>query len=139
MPTGTTATWSLRYRPGLHCHSDGFWKPGAERGAAKPSLGSYTIFDLTRQKLGRSTVLHLPESDFGILHFRIAGPIPPESVVGLSVERLPAKPAGVPHGCRDRANRAKRSLVGTSSSPCRRARPLTALSLPRALAGQLQP
>jgi len=53
-------------------------------------LGSYTIFDLTRQKLGRSTVLHLPESDFRFLHLSIAGPIPPESVVGLSVERLPS-------------------------------------------------
>lgn len=53
-------------------------------------LGSYTIFDLTRQKLGRSTVLHLPESDFRFLHLRIAGPIPPEDVTGLSVARLPA-------------------------------------------------
>ncbi|MGB6686296.1 MAG: DUF3999 family protein [Terracidiphilus sp.] len=53
-------------------------------------LGSYTIFDLTRQKLGRSTVLHLPNSDFHYLYFRIAGPIQPESVTGLSVERLPA-------------------------------------------------
>lgn len=52
-------------------------------------LGSYTIFDLTGQKLGRSTVLHLPESDFRYLHFRIAGPLPPQSITGLSVERLP--------------------------------------------------
>jgi hypothetical protein len=53
-------------------------------------LGAYTIFDLTRQKLGRSTVLHLPESDFPYVHFRIAGPLKPEDVKGLSVERLPA-------------------------------------------------
>ena len=52
-------------------------------------LGSYTIFDLTRQKLGRSTVLHLPESDFQYLHFQIAGPLSPESITGLSVVRLP--------------------------------------------------
>jgi hypothetical protein len=61
-----------------------------ETGSAEIKLGAYTIFDLTRQKLGRSTVLHLPESDFRYLHFRIAGPLPPESVTGLSVGRLPA-------------------------------------------------
>jgi hypothetical protein len=60
-----------------------------ESGAAETRLGSYTIFDLTRQKLGRSTVLHLPPSDFRYLHFRIAGPLAPESITGLSVERMP--------------------------------------------------
>ena len=59
-------------------------------GKSETKLGSYTIFDLTRQRLGRSTVLHLPESDFQYLHFRIAGPLTPENVKGLSVERLPA-------------------------------------------------
>ena len=58
--------------------------------SAQTRIGSYTIFDLTRQRLGRSTVLHLPESDFRFLHFRIAGPISPENVSGLSVERFPA-------------------------------------------------
>lgn len=53
-------------------------------------LGSFTIFDLTRERLGRSTVLHLPESDFPYLHFRIAGPLRPESIAGLTVEPLPA-------------------------------------------------
>ncbi len=62
----------------------------AETGSAETRIGSYTIFDLTRQKLGRSTVLHLPESDFRYLHFRIAGPLSPESVTRLSVMRLPA-------------------------------------------------
>jgi hypothetical protein len=62
----------------------------AQAGSAKTKLGSYTIFDLTRQKLGRSTVLHLPESDFRYLHFQISGPLPPESIAGLSVVRLPA-------------------------------------------------
>lgn len=61
-----------------------------ETGSAETKLGAYTIFDLTRQKLGRSTVLHLPESDFAYLHFRVAGPISPESITGLSIERLPA-------------------------------------------------
>ena len=61
-----------------------------KEGNAETKLGRYTIFDLTRQKLGRSTVLHLPESDFPYLHFRVAGAISPENVKGLSVERLPA-------------------------------------------------
>jgi hypothetical protein len=64
----------------------------AETGAAETRLGAFTIFDLTRQKLGRSTVLHLPDSDFRFLHFRIAGPIEPESITGISVERLPSSP-----------------------------------------------
>lgn len=56
---------------------------------AATRLGSYTIFDLTGQKLGRSTVLHLPQSSFPYLHFSIAGPIAPDSVTGLSVPRQP--------------------------------------------------
>jgi Protein of unknown function (DUF3999) len=50
-------------------------------------IGSLTIFDLTHQKLGRSTVLHLPPSDFRYLHFRVAGPLRPEDITGLAVER----------------------------------------------------
>jgi Protein of unknown function (DUF3999) len=58
-------------------------------GSAETKLGSYTIFDLKRQRLGRSTMLHLPESDFRYLHFRVAGPLRPENFTGLSVERMP--------------------------------------------------
>jgi len=61
----------------------------AESGA-ETRIGSYTIFDLTGQKLGRSTVLHLPQSDFRYLHFSIKGPIQPQSVTGVSVVRLAA-------------------------------------------------
>jgi len=53
-------------------------------------VGNYTIFDLTRQKLGRSTVLHLPDSDFRYLHFRLLGSLVPENITGISVGRLPA-------------------------------------------------
>jgi Protein of unknown function (DUF3999) len=60
-----------------------------ESAGPRTKLGSYTIFDLTRQRLGRSTVLHLPESDFSYLHFQIAGPIAPEDVTGLSVTSQP--------------------------------------------------
>jgi hypothetical protein len=56
---------------------------------SRTKLGLFTIFDLTRQRLGRSTVLHLPESDFHYLHFQIAGPIAPDNVTGLSVTRPP--------------------------------------------------
>ena len=48
-------------------------------------IGTYTIFDFTREKLGRSTVLHLPESDFRYLHFRVEGPLKPDDVTGLSL------------------------------------------------------
>lgn len=50
-------------------------------------LGRFTIFDLTKQKLGRSMVLHLPQSDFRYLHFMIMGPVKPDQVRGLTVER----------------------------------------------------
>jgi hypothetical protein len=64
---------------------------GSQDQSAKPtSIGSYTIFDLTRQRLGRSVVLHLPTSDFRYLHFHISGPIPPENVTGISVSQTPA-------------------------------------------------
>ncbi|MGA9672227.1 MAG: DUF3999 family protein [Terracidiphilus sp.] len=62
----------------------------AQDGSPATKLGSYTIFDLKRQRLGRSTVLHLPESDFRYLHFRVAGPLRSDNFTGLSVERLPA-------------------------------------------------
>ena len=52
---------------------------------AATKLGEYTIFDLTGQKLGRSTILHLPESDFPYLHFSIAGPVPTSAIQGLTV------------------------------------------------------
>jgi hypothetical protein len=55
------------------------------------SLGDFTIFDLTQQKLGRSTVLHLPESNFSTLHFRVSGPLTPQNFGGLTVGRQQAK------------------------------------------------
>lgn len=60
----------------------------AETNTRGTKLGSYTIFDLTDQKLGRSTVLHLPKSDFRYLHFDIAGPVKPEQIRGLTIDRL---------------------------------------------------
>jgi hypothetical protein len=61
-----------------------------QSGEAQTHIGAYTIFDLTREKLGRSTVLHLPRSDFRFLHFRMDGPIAPEQVKGLKVLRVAA-------------------------------------------------
>jgi hypothetical protein len=63
-----------------------------EAGGAETKIGSYTIFDLTSQRLGRSTVLHLPVSDFRYLHFSISGPLQPESVTSLSAGSPPASP-----------------------------------------------
>lgn len=62
----------------------------SQSGGPETKVGSYTIFDLTGQKLGRSTVLHLPESDFPYLHFRVSGPLRPGEINGISIERLPA-------------------------------------------------
>ena len=64
-----------------------------EQASLRTRISSFTIFDLTRQRLGRSTVLHLPDSDFRFLHFSVAGPIVPENISGLSVERMPASKA----------------------------------------------
>lgn len=60
----------------------------SEGNARRTKLGSYTIFDLSDQKLGRSTVLHLPRSDFRYLHFAIAGPVKPEQIGGVTVDRV---------------------------------------------------
>jgi Protein of unknown function (DUF3999) len=65
----------------------------AQTDPSQTRLGSYTIFDLSHQKLGRSTVLHIPTSDFRYLHFQIAGPLTPESITGLAVDKLPATEA----------------------------------------------
>lgn len=56
-------------------------------------IGSYTVFDLTAQRLGRSTVLHLPESNFAFLHFEVDGPLAPLQFQNISVGRpQPAAP-----------------------------------------------
>ena len=62
-----------------------------QRDAGGTKLGTFTIFDLSAQKLGRSTVLHLPPSDFRYLHFRVNGPVAPDRITGLSVLRVPEK------------------------------------------------
>lgn len=66
---------------------------GAQTGDGREGteLGLYTIFDLTAQKLGRSMVLHLPESNYRYLYFAIRGPVKPEDVHGLTAERAAPK------------------------------------------------
>jgi hypothetical protein len=61
------------------------WGSQMDDGSQPTRLGAYTIFDLTRQKLGRSTVLHLPTTNFLHLHFEIAGPIQPEQVTAIQM------------------------------------------------------
>ena len=53
-------------------------------------IGAYTIFDLTHQRLGRSTVLHLSTSDFRFLHFTVTGPLKPDDISGLSIQQASA-------------------------------------------------
>lgn len=53
----------------------------------KTRIGTYTVFDFTAQKLGRSTVLHLPQSNFRWLHFEIAGPVETGQVKGIVADR----------------------------------------------------
>jgi hypothetical protein len=65
----------------------------AQTDRSQTKLGSYTIFDLSHQKLGRSTILHIPTSDFRYLHFQIAGPLSPQSITGVAVDKLPASEA----------------------------------------------
>jgi hypothetical protein len=61
-----------------------------EQSGPLTKIGSFTIFDLTRQRLGRSTLLHLPASDFRYLHFDIAGRLGPEQIGGLSIDQRSA-------------------------------------------------
>lgn len=65
----------------------------AQDATSSTRLGTYTVFELTGQKLGRSMVLHLPVSDFPYLHFRIGSPVKPEDVAGLAIEQQPLLPA----------------------------------------------
>ena len=100
----------------------------AKGGGSRTKLGSFTIFDLTRQRLGRSTVLHLPESDFRYLHFQIAGPVAPENVTGLSVTRPRTLRSTALFLCPDKT---RPTSAATSRSVLRRfknGRPMTAAS-----------
>jgi hypothetical protein len=52
-------------------------------------IGSFTVFDFTGQHLGRSTVLHLPRSNYRYLHFEITGPIATDRVLGIAAAPAP--------------------------------------------------
>ncbi|HEV2577545.1 MAG TPA: DUF3999 family protein [Acidobacteriaceae bacterium] len=65
----------------------------SENASAETRLGAFTIFDLSAQKLGRSTVLHLPPSDFRYLHFRITGSLKPDEIQSASISRDPVTQA----------------------------------------------
>lgn len=66
---------------------------GSQQQSQGTKLGVFTVFDFAAQRLGRSTVLHLPASDFRFLHFSISGPIRPADVTGLTVARTPLRTA----------------------------------------------
>lgn len=88
-----------------------------ESGREGTELGLYTIFDLSSQKLGRSTVLHLPQSDFRYLYFSIDGPLKPAEIEGLSVERLPAKQQYITVASTDQITQKGRESVVTFKVP----------------------
>jgi hypothetical protein len=54
-------------------------------GSHATRLGVFTIFDLTSQQLNRSTVIHLPASNFPYLHFTVDGALRTRDVRGLSI------------------------------------------------------
>ena len=55
------------------------------QGGIETRVGAYSVFDLTQQKLGRGTMLALPESDYRYLHFRIKGSLKIEAIQGIRV------------------------------------------------------
>jgi hypothetical protein len=63
---------------------------GSSAADAKTRIGTYTIFDFTRQRLGRSTVLHLPPSTFSYLHFEVNSSLAPGQFMELTMKRAAA-------------------------------------------------
>jgi hypothetical protein len=57
--------------------------------APQTRIGTYTVFDFSSQHLGRSTILHLPRSNFRSLHFEITGPIAPDQITGIAAFAAP--------------------------------------------------
>ncbi len=64
----------------------------AREGAPRVRLGSYSVFDLSSQRLARNTTLHLQESTFPLLHITLRtgpasgfGAAPPVTVKGAMV------------------------------------------------------
>ncbi|HEX4311710.1 MAG TPA: DUF3999 family protein [Acidobacteriaceae bacterium] len=90
-----------------------------ETGREGTELGLFTIFDLTAQKLGRSMVLHLPESDLKYLYFSIDGQVKPEDVHGVSVERVSAKQQYVTVADTNQLSQKDKSTIFTLKVPAR--------------------
>jgi len=93
MPQGTYSTINLGLAPKNFIATVAVSGSQTQDAAHATRLGTYNVFDLAEQRLGRSTVLHLPVSDFRYLHFSISAPIRPEDVSGLSIESEPVQPA----------------------------------------------
>jgi hypothetical protein len=93
MPSGSYSTLQLDLQGKEFIASVDVSGSKTQDAGGETQLGTYTVFDLTGQKLGRSMTLHLPISDLRYLHFRIEGPVEPEDVTGLSIEREPLQPA----------------------------------------------
>ncbi len=82
-----------------------------ERQGRSTLLGTYTIFDLSREELGRGTTLHLPLSNFSRLHFELSGAVRPAQVTGVEVSGGPATVTGTPLVVATHARRTGRQTV----------------------------
>lgn len=58
--------------------------------AGQTRLGTFTIFDLSGQKLGRSTILHLPPSNFRYLHLTLGASVKPDQIHSATIVSTPA-------------------------------------------------
>jgi len=90
MPEATYSDLQLQVTPHDFIAAVSVYGSNQQGAAAQTKLGTFNIFDFTRQKLGRSTVLHLPLSNFRYLHFAVTGPLEPADFTGISLVRLPA-------------------------------------------------
>lgn len=59
----------------------------------RTELGSYTIYDLTKEGLGSNSVLKLPDTSFRFLHVRLAKSILPEQLKSATVSNYQEKKA----------------------------------------------
>ncbi len=113
-------------------------------GSAPVTLGTFTVFDLSRQHLGHSSVLHLPPSNFEHLRFRIRGRVTPADVGGLRFERdviateLPFVTVAVSRGMRQDGHRSVLDLTVPPHVPVDRVRVVPATGGPAAFSRDVE-
>lgn len=63
------------------------------KGAPTTRLGSFTLFDFSKEKLGRNFVVKLPRSAFAYLKVTLSQPLRPQQVLGATVADVQEKRA----------------------------------------------